>query len=246
MRVAPGIYRAESRGEVIYALDCGGAHALVDVGSADGFAAKLQQLQTDGIDLERIAAVFITHSHLDHSGALCELRGQQSLRVVAHRLAVEQLRHCPAHIPIDHNLVDYTVDERDAIEIGDLVIHAHHVPGHTSDSIAWQFNNDFFVGDLLRCDGRIGWMDAHWGSCVADYRNSLHRLLRMKIENIFPGRGEQGPFSQEIVEEALRRLNALCEADGGLLTATGRPAPRRSVETPAKTIRLSTGSPTSS
>ena len=47
MEVGPGTYRAESNGEVVYALDCGGAHALVDVGGEAGLDAKLGQLEAD-------------------------------------------------------------------------------------------------------------------------------------------------------------------------------------------------------
>jgi len=246
MKVASGIFRAESRNEVIYALDCGGAYGLIDAGGQAGLSAKLGQLASDGVDFDKIAAVFVTHCHEDHAGAIPKLRADRPLRVVAHRLSVEHLRHCPAYTPIDSDLVDYTVDQGDTVEIGDLVLQVHHLPGHTPDSVAWQLGENLFVGDLLRCDGTIGWMDVHWGSCVADYRSSLQRLLRMKVTNIYPGRGECGPFTPEAVESALHRLNALTEADGNLLVSAGRPAPRRAPETPAKIVRLSTGQPAAS
>ena len=241
MEVAPGTYRAESRNEVIYALDCGGAYALVDAGGEAGLAEKLEQLGADGVDPERISAVFVTHCHGDHVGAIPRLRAQWPVRVVAHRLAVEHLRLCPAYFPLDGGLVDYTVDEGDTVEIGELAMQAHHLPGHTPDSVAWQLGDSLFVGDVLRCDGGIGWMDVHWGSCVGDYRSSLQRLLHMKVARVFPGHGTCGVFTKDMVEEALGRLNALAEADGRLLTELGRPAPRRGTGTPAKIVRLSTG-----
>jgi glyoxylase-like metal-dependent hydrolase (beta-lactamase superfamily II) len=241
MKIASGICRAESRNEVIFALDCGGGHVLVDIGGEAGLAAKLEQLQGDGVELEKIAALLITHCHEDHAGAASQLCQGRPVRVVAHRLAVERLRHCPAYTPVDPNLVDYTVEDGDTVEIGNLVFQVHHLPGHTPDSVAWQLGDSLFVGDIMRCDGTIGWMDVHWGSCVSDYRNSLQRLLRMKLTSIYPGHGACGPFKKDAVEAALHRLNVLAEADGSLLTAVGRPAPRRPPGTPAKIIRLSAG-----
>jgi glyoxylase-like metal-dependent hydrolase (beta-lactamase superfamily II) len=245
MVAGPGVHRAESRNEVIYALDCGGAYALVDVGSEAGLAGKLEQLHADGLDLNTIAALLITHCHEDHAGAVRSLRSARRPRVVAHRLAVEHLRQCPAYTPLDPALVDYTVDGGDAVEIGDIVFQVHHLPGHTPDSVAWQVGDSLFLGDILRCDGTLGWMDVHWGSCVSDYRSSLQRLLAMKVARIYPGHGECGPFTRDAVKEAMRRLEALAEADGGLPHDLGRPAPRRPSETPSKIVRLSTARPTS-
>jgi glyoxylase-like metal-dependent hydrolase (beta-lactamase superfamily II) len=167
----------------------------------------------------------------------------RALRVVAHRLALEHLRRCPAYTPLDVSHVDYTVDEGDTVEIGELEFRVFHLPGHTPDSVAWQLGESLFLGDVLRCDGTIGWMDVHWGSCLGDYRSSLHRLLRTNAKHIYPGHGECGALTRETIEEALRRLNVLAEADGDLLGSLGRPAPRRASETPAKTVRLSTGLP---
>jgi glyoxylase-like metal-dependent hydrolase (beta-lactamase superfamily II) len=243
MVVGSGIYRAESHNEVVYALDCGGAYALVDVGSEAALGSKLEQLEADRIALSKVAAVFITHCHEDHAGAIRKLRGESFPRVVAHRLAVEHRRRCPAFTPVDPSLVDYTVDEGDAVEVGDLVFQTHHLPGHTPDSVAWQVGDSLFVGDLLRCDGMLGWMDVHWGSCVSDYRSSLQRLLKMKAAHVYPGHGECGPFTRESIEEAMRRLDVLAEADGRLLQDLGRPAPRRPTDMPSKIVRLPTPRP---
>jgi hydroxyacylglutathione hydrolase len=247
MQVGPGIYRAESAGEVIYALDCAGglgqAYGLVDVGSAPALAAKLEQLRADGVVPEKIAAVFITHHHADHCQALARLRQDFSPRVVAHRLSVERLSHCLASEPIARGLVDYTVDEGDGVELGGIRLEVHHLPGHTADSIAWQLDRHLFTGDIFFPDGGIGWMDVHWGSCVTDYRASLLRLLRLKVDTIYPGHRAPGPMTREGVDQALKKLNLLAEADGSPLAHLGRPAPRRRSDEPSKLIRLSTVAP---
>lgn len=246
MQVASGVWRAESHNQVVYALDCGGAYVLVDVGDSEGLQAKLGQLASDGVELEKISAVLITHCHEDHAGALQSLKEMRPVRVVAHRLALEHFRRCPAYTPLDGSCVDYTVDEGDTVEIGELEFDVLHLPGHTPDSVAWQLGDSLFVGDVLRCDGGIGWMDVHWGSCLGDYRSSLQRLLRTDASQVYPGHGECGALTRDMIEQALSRLNTLAEADGKLLSSLGRPAPRRASEMPAKTVRLSTGVPATS
>ena len=241
MRLESGVFRAESRNEVVYALDCGGAYALMDVGSEPALPAKLDQLRADGVDLDRTVAVFITHRHDDHAGALPRLRADFSPRVVVHRLCVEHLSQCLASAPLDRALVDYTVDHGDTVEVGDATFRVHHLPGHTPDSVAWQVGDGLFVGDVCRCDGQFGWMDVHWGSCLEDYRASLQRLRSIRAKRLYPGHGECGPMTGDTIDEALRRLNRLAEADGSLLEAMGRAAPRRSPDDPAMTVRLSTG-----
>jgi glyoxylase-like metal-dependent hydrolase (beta-lactamase superfamily II) len=241
MKVGPGIWRAESSGEVVYALDCGGAYVLFDVGSPPGLRAKLDELQQEGVDLARVAALLITHNHQDHCGALARIRSDLPLRVVAHRLAVERLGYCSATVPIARELVDYTVDEGDAVEVGEATLQVRHLPGHTPDSVAWQRGHDLFVGDIIFSDGGIGWMDVHWGSCVSDYRSSLLRLMRFGARNIYPGHRDCGPLTREVVEEALKRLSHLAEADGSPINYLGHTAPRRSPEEPAKSIHLSLG-----
>ena len=146
MEVAPGIYRVQSGNEVIYALACGeGCYALIDVGSEPELPAKLEELGKDGIDPKHVGAVFITHFHHDHCGALPRLRQQAPARVVTHRLSVEKPSYCVAVPGIPKELVDYTVDDGDQVEIGNLALVVRHLPGHTPDSVAWQLGQDFFA-----------------------------------------------------------------------------------------------------
>jgi glyoxylase-like metal-dependent hydrolase (beta-lactamase superfamily II) len=241
MRAAAEIRRIQTGNEVIYAIGCGeGACALVDVGSRPQFAAKVEELQKAGIALKDVAAVFITHFHEDHCGAISRLREQSSARVVAHRLSVEKLPHCIAVTPIPKELVDYTVDEGDTVELGDLALQVHHLPGHTPDSTAWQLGQDFFVGDITFDWGGVGWMDVHWGSCVADYRASLQQLFRLRPAMLYPGHGNPVAMSRELLDKALASLNTLAEAHGSPLDHIGHPAPRRRSDDRAKIIRLST------
>jgi len=241
MEVASGVYRAQSDNEVIYALACGnGCYALVDVGSEPQLSAKLEQLAKQGIGPKHVGAVLVTHFHDDHCGALARLRGESPARVVTHRLSVEKPTYCIAAPGIPRELVDYTVEDGDTVEIGDLSLLVRHLPGHTPDSVAWQLGQDFFVGDVTFDWGGVGWMDVHWGSCVADYRTSLHHLYRLKPAMLYPGHGQPVAMTRELLEKALANLERLAEADGSPINYLGHAAPRRRSDSLPKIIRLST------
>jgi len=246
MEVAPGLWRVQSGNEVVYALTCGeGCHALVDVGSEPELPAKLEELGKVGIGAESIGVVFVTHFHHDHCGALARLREQSPARVVAHRLSVDKPSYCIAVPGLPKDLVDYTVDDGDTVEIGNLSLIVRHLPGHTPDSVAWQMGQDFFVGDITFDWGGVGWMDAHWGSHVGDYRGSLQQLFRLKPAMLYPGHGQPVAMSRDLLDKALANLNALAEADGSPVNYIGHAAPRRRADSPRKVIRLSTTAGTS-
>jgi len=228
MKIAPGIHRVESGNEVVYAVNCGRCYALVDVGSGPLLAEKLDQLKRDRVNPGQIEALFVTHNHPDHVGALAAARSQLRAAVVAHRLLVTALESAPMAAPVAADLVDHLAEDGDRVEVGRLVFEAHHLPGHTADSVAWQVGDALFVGDIIFRDGGIGWMDVHWGSCVADYEQSLERLRSFRGLTIYPGHGGFAPLTNDTIEQALTNLGQLANASGSPLAALGRPAPRAS------------------
>ncbi len=67
----------------VYAVDCGEEHVLVDSGIGQDTAQLLTNLTTDGIQLERVRKLLLTHAHLDHSGGSGFLREVLHLEVCA-------------------------------------------------------------------------------------------------------------------------------------------------------------------
>ncbi len=234
MQIDSGLFHIRSSNQVIYAVDCGGRYALIDVGDESELDRKLALLRAEGIGPEQCAAVLITHFHGDHCGALAKLRGLTPVKVITHRLSVEPVTDVP---PIDRVLVDETVDEGDTIEIGTRRFLVHHLPGHTPDSIAYQLDRRFFVGDITFEWAGIGWMDIHWGSCVSQYRESLNRLLALEPEVICPGHGHACALTPEMINRALGNLDILEKMDGSPLMV-GRPAPVRGAGEARRTVRV--------
>lgn len=234
MEIRPGLHRIQSLNQVIYALDCGQGYVLVDVGDEQELDNKLTALGEDGIAPEQIVAVLITHFHGDHCGGLNRLRELAKPKVVTHRLAVEPATLMP---PIPRELVDYTVDDGDAFEIGSLTFRAHHLPGHTHDSVAYQLGQEIFIGDITFEWAGVGWMDIHWGSCLAQYKESLTRLLALAPATLYPGHGGPCALSEASISRAQSNLDILEKMDGSPLMV-GRPAERRGEGEGRKTTRI--------
>lgn len=223
MRIKPGLHRLQSLNQVIYALDCGRGYALVDVGDEKELDHKLAALRDDGIAPEQIVAVLITHFHDDHCGGLAKLRALTAPKVVTHRLSVEPVTLLP---PIPRELVDYTVEDGDTLEIGTLHFQVHHLPGHTHDSVAYQLGEDLFIGDITFEWAGVGWMDIHWGSCVRQYHESLSKLLALAPATLYPGHGGPCALSEASILRAQNTLDILEKMDGSPLMI-GQPAATR-------------------
>ncbi len=234
MEIKPGLHRIQSLNQVIYALDCGGAYLLVDVGDEKELDHKLAALREDGIAPDQLAAVLITHFHDDHCGALAKLRGLAQPKVVAHRLSVEPATMLP---PIPHELVDHTVDDGDTVAVGSLTFRVHHLPGHTHDSVAYQLGQDLFIGDITFEWAGVGWMDIHWGSCVWQYKESLNRLLALAPATLYPGHGGPCALSEASIYRAQNTLDILEKIDGSPLMI-GQPAPTRDPAAPPQIVRI--------
>jgi hydroxyacylglutathione hydrolase len=142
--VHPTASRLELRHRVVgawavnaYALVCPrtAQSVLVDPGSeADALEKMLAGTHP--------VAVLVTHSHPDHTGALATMRSRLSVPVMAHAGSEDE----PSSVKADRRLQD-----GDILTVGDHRIHIIHTPGHTSDQVCIQPDNDcrILVGDTI-------------------------------------------------------------------------------------------------
>jgi glyoxylase-like metal-dependent hydrolase (beta-lactamase superfamily II) len=169
-----------------------GQVAIVDPGPADGrhIGALL-----DAVRNETVTAIFVTHTHRDHSPAVPAIKAATGATVYAegpHRAAR------PLHIG-EHNPLDSSGD-RDfrpdvALKDGEVVagdswtIEAVTTPGHTANHMAYAFkeNNVLFAGDHV-----MGWATsivAPPDGAMSDYMASLEKLAKRSEATYFPGHG---------------------------------------------------------
>jgi hydroxyacylglutathione hydrolase len=134
----------------------GGPGFVVD--ASFGIDPVLEAIDARGIKVRYILA---THSHPDHIAGNEEVRSRTGAKVVAHRSA-----------PIGQ---DVSVDEGDEITAGQLRVKVLHTPGHTPDSVLYQFDGQLATGDTLFV-GECGRTDLPGGDPSAMYDSLLGRI----------------------------------------------------------------------
>src|SRR5665811_1605754 len=158
-----------------------GQVAIVDPGPADErhIGALL-----DAVRNETVTAVFVTHTHRDHSPAVPAIKAATGATVYAegpHRAA--RPLHIGEHNPLDSS-GDHDFRPDVALKDGEVVagdgwsIEAVATPGHTANHMAYAFkdNSVLFSGDHV-----MGWSTsivAPPDGAMSDYMASLNKLAK--------------------------------------------------------------------
>lgn len=164
-----------------------GLAILIDpvIAAMDRDLAMLQRL---GL---KLAYTVDTHIHADHITAALELK-----RAVGSQIAA------PAYDGLA--CTDVGIEEGKPFQVGGLVLHPLHTPGHTAGHFAYRFNDRVFTGDALLIDG-CGRTDFQNGDADALY-NSVHdKLFTLPDETlVYPAHDYTGRFVSSIAQEKRR------------------------------------------
>lgn len=137
-----------------------------------------------------VAAVLLTHHHLDHS---------EAAREFAERVGCGVRALDPAY-----RLGDEGLGEGDVVEVDGLEVHVVATPGHTADSLSFVLPAERAVltGDTVL--GRGTTVVAHPDGQLGAYLGSLRRLHALaeaeEIATVWPGHGP-------VIDEALPALD---------------------------------------
>ena len=148
-----------------------GASVLVDApGEADKLLAQLK-----GTDPKYI---LMTHNHMDHTGALAEVKSALNVPIAAHGDDAGNLPLKP----------DMLLNDGDVITCGDIHLTVLHTPGHTAGSLCFLTGNYLIAGDTIFPDG-----PGKTGS-PADFRRIVESLANKifvlpEDTRIYPGHG---------------------------------------------------------
>ena len=121
-----------------YILTClkTGDSVVVDApGDAPKILAQLQDTNPKYI--------LMTHNHMDHTGALAELKSALNVPVAAHAADADRLPLTP----------DMMLADGDGVTFGNIHFAAMHTPGHTPGSLCFYTEGYLISGDTLFPDG---------------------------------------------------------------------------------------------
>ena len=139
-----------------------------------------------------IEAIFLTHGHFDHVGAVKEIAADTDCKVYLCTLDLTM----PPQLTAGTLYYTDTYSEGDEITAAGLTFRVLHTPGHTQGSVCLLTQGHMFSGDTLFA-GSCGRTDLPGGSWET-IQNSLRRLAQLKDDLIVhPGHGDSTTLTNE-------------------------------------------------
>jgi glyoxylase-like metal-dependent hydrolase (beta-lactamase superfamily II) len=137
----------------------------------------------------RPEAIVNTHGHLDHIGAVQDLKDRYGIPFLLHESDVELLASAADHarffgVPVPRvPAVDRYLRDGETLRFGALEIRVLHTPGHTPGGVSLLVGMRVFAGDTL-FHGSIGRTDLPGGDLETLLHSIRDRLLVLPDETI--------------------------------------------------------------
>ena len=139
-----------------------GAAAIVDTGETDELIQRLKALDP----APDIQMILLTHTHLDHAGALSFLQDTWDVptympaddRPLFETLPMQGTMFGMPHLDRPCGRIDHEVKDGAQVKLGNLTLSFLATPGHTPGQGCWFDDDDILVGDTLFA-GSIGRTD---------------------------------------------------------------------------------------
>lgn len=159
----------------------------------------------DTIEKEELKPLYIllTHGHIDHIGAVKDLKDKYGISVYIHNKDKDMLEKPNKNsaslygMSVNGAKADYFVKEGNDIKFSDDSFKVIETPGHTGGGVCYKLDNILFSGDTLFL-GSIGRYDFSESSGL-DLMNSLKKLTLLdKNTIVLPGHGPETSIEYEL------------------------------------------------
>ena len=158
-----------------------GQSAILDTGESDELVRRLQAIQP----APDIRMILLTHTHIDHAGALTLLQAEWDVPTYCplldeplyDTLPIQGTMFGMPQLNRPKGRIDHWVNDGETVLLGETTLHFLSTPGHTPGQGCWYNDSDILVGDTL-FSGSIGRTDFPL-STPALQVESLRRLTQL-------------------------------------------------------------------
>lgn len=136
--------------------------------------------------------ILLTHNHLDHIGALAQLRVELKVPLAAHAADTANMASPP----------EILLNDGDVIRVGELGFTVLHTPGHTPGSLCFRVGRYLISGDTIfpGGPGKTGSPEA-FRQIIKSIREKI--LVLPDDTQIYPGHGDSTVLKKEKDEFAI-------------------------------------------
>ncbi len=202
--------------------------ALIDIGYEESVDEIIELIRQMDFPLSQCRALVATHADVDHIQGLAKARSILKAPVLAHPKAVSSLESGDriktfaeidaqnVHLDMPQVKVDREIVDGDTVEVGGCSLGVWLTPGHTDSQLAFRMSNLLLSGDNIYRDGSVGAIDAHHGSDIPSFIESLERIAASDVEWLLPSHGPIFRKDDQLLAATIARLKGyLVLADFG-------------------------------
>lgn len=186
-----------------YLLTCEttGISAIVDTGETEELVQRLQKMDP----APNIQMILLTHTHLDHAGALTYLQEVWDVptympaddRPLFETLPMQGSMFGMPHLNRPMGRIDHEIHDGDEVQLGETTLKFIGTPGHTPGQGCYYDDNDIIVGDTLFM-GSIGRTDFPFSNPALAV-DSLRRLMELPAHlRVHSGHGPMTTLEREL------------------------------------------------
>jgi hydroxyacylglutathione hydrolase len=202
----------------VYLVFDGAEWVLIDIGFEETTEEIVELIRQLDFPLSQCKMLIATHADVDHIQGLAKAKQMVRAPVGAHPLAAKALEAGDRvmtfaeieaqniDMPMPPVKVDHAINDGDVIRVGKLELEVWHTPGHTDSQLSFRMGNLLFSGDNIYRDGCVGVIDAHHGSNIAAFVESLKRIRASRVEWLLPSHGPIFRKDDPLLDSTIERL----------------------------------------
>lgn len=201
---------------------------LIDIGYEETVDDIIEMIRQLDFPFANCKTLIATHADVDHIQGLAKAKQILKTTVTAHPLAAKPLAEgdrIKTFAEIEAQNIDmamppveseHLVDEGEIVTVGGLQLDVWLTPGHTDSQLSFRMGDLLFSGDNIYRDGCVGAIDAHHGSDIVAFIQSLERIRDCDAKWLLPSHGPIFPKDDMMLQATIDRLKGyLTMADFG-------------------------------